>query len=78
MSGMSGGPILTLHNPSSYTVMGIIFEGGPSSPKSEPGLATQPTDLFLRRVVLTPKTFAHWLERADLPALEHFFLVSTA
>lgn len=76
MSGMSGGPILALHSPSLYSVIGIVFEGGPSSPTAEPGLATQLTDLFYGGYVLTPATFGQWLERTDIPDLEHFLVVS--
>lgn len=77
MSGMSGGPILALHSPSTYSVIGIVFEGGPSSPTAVPGLATQPTDLFYGGHVLTPATFRDWVERTDLPDLEHYLVIST-
>lgn len=74
MSGMSGGPVLALKSSTEFDVIGIVYEGGPSSPRAQQGLASGPNDLFYGALLLTPSTFADWLSRTELPDLEYSFM----
>jgi hypothetical protein len=71
---MSGGPILALRSTTEYDVVGIIFEGRPSSPIAPESILAGPHDLFFVANLLTPETFASWLSLTKLPDLQPFIM----
>jgi len=60
-SGMSGGPIIGVWGDRDYTMIGLIFEGFPSSRTAPPSMFAGPCDLFVRGLLLTPERFGGWL-----------------
>lgn len=66
LSGISGGPIVTLQDDKIIPV-GLVFEGEPASRAASAGYAG-PNDIMVRGIILTPDRFADWLARSGLSA----------
>ena len=63
MSGMSGGPVLATWD-DRFTPVGLVVEGEPSRPGA-PTAWTEPNEIMIRAVMLTPEIFDGWLASAN-------------
>ena len=69
LSGISGGPIFALTDQLPPLPIGIVFEGHPSGEDTDRDASQaflNENDLFIRGLVLTPATFATWLDKCGL------------